>query len=108
MLASICDAATERLIQLAADDLGEPPAPFAFIAMGSQGRQEQTLVTDQDNGIIFVPPEDADPKQVGDYFLQLGKRVCDGLNQAGYPYCRGGVMASNPRWCRPCPIGSPD
>ena len=103
MLASICDAATERLIQLAVDDLGAPPTPFAFIAMGSQGRQEQTLVTDQDNGIIFLPPADADPKQAGEYFLQLGKRVCDGLNQAGYPYCRGGVMASNPRWCRSLP-----
>jgi PAS domain S-box-containing protein len=103
MLASICDAATERLIQLAVNDLGASPAPFAFIAMGSQGRQEQTLVTDQDNGIIFVPPADADSKQVSEYFLQLGQRVCDGLNQAGYPYCRGGVMASNPRWCRSLP-----
>ena len=61
MLASICDAATERLIQLAIDELGPPPAAFAFIAMGSQGRQEQTLLTDQDNGIIFAPAADADP-----------------------------------------------
>jgi PAS domain S-box-containing protein len=100
MLASICDAATERLIQLAVQELGAPPAPFAFIAMGSEGRQEQTLVTDQDNGIIFVPAAGTDPEQAGEYFLRLGKRVCDGLNQAGYPYCRGGVMASSPRWCR--------
>ena len=64
MLASICDAATERLIQLAIEELGPPPAAFAFIAMGSQGRQEQTLLTDQDNGIIFAPAADADPKQV--------------------------------------------
>jgi PAS domain S-box-containing protein len=103
LMASICDAATERLIQLAVDELGEPPAPFAFIAMGSQGRQEQTLVTDQDNGIIFAPPADSDPQHAVEYFLQLGQRVCDGLNQAGYPYCRGGVMASNPRWCRSLP-----
>jgi len=103
MLASICDAATERLIQLAVDDLGAPPAPFAFIAMGSQGRQEQTLATDQDNGIIFIPSAEADPDQVSEYFLRLGERVCDGLNQAGYTFCRGGVMASNPRWCRSLP-----
>lgn len=103
MLASICDAATERLIQLAADELGAPPAPFAFIAMGSQGRQEQTLVTDQDNGIIFASPADADSAQAGEYFLQLGRRVCDGLNQAGYTLCRGGVMAGSPRWCRSLP-----
>jgi len=100
MLASICDAITERLVQLAIEELGPPPAAFAFIAMGSQGRQEQTLVTDQDNGIIFAPSADENPGQVNDYFLRLGTRVCDGLNRAGYPLCRGQVMANNPRWCR--------
>ena len=103
MLASICDAATERLVQLAIEELGPPPAAFAFIAMGSQGRQEQTLVTDQDNGIIFAPPADADLPQVSDYFLRLGTYVCDGLALVGYPLCRGHVMANNPRWCRSLP-----
>ncbi|MDO9302987.1 MAG: DUF294 nucleotidyltransferase-like domain-containing protein, partial [Anaerolineales bacterium] len=103
MLAATCDAATERLIQLAIEELGPPPTAFAFIGMGSQGRQEQTLLTDQDNGIIFAPVADADPTQVADYFLSLGTRVCDGLNRAGYPFCRGQVMASNPRWCRSLP-----
>ena len=103
MLASICDAATERLIHLAVEELGPPPASFAFIAMGSQGRQEQTLLTDQDNGIIFTPAADADPEKVKDYFLRLGTRVSNGLDRAGYPLCRGNVMASNPRWCRSLP-----
>ncbi|MCX6077922.1 MAG: DUF294 nucleotidyltransferase-like domain-containing protein [Chloroflexi bacterium] len=103
MLASICDAATERLIQLAVDELGPPPALFAFIAMGSQGRQEQTLLTDQDNGIIFAPNANVDPELIIDYFLRLGTQVCDGLNLSGYPFCRGQVMASNPRWCRSLP-----
>lgn len=103
MLASICDAATERLVQLAIEELGPPPAAFAFIAMGSQGRQEQSLVTDQDNGIIYAPAADADAARLNDYFLRLGKRVCEGLNLAGYTFCRGAVMASNPRWCRSLP-----
>ena len=103
MLASICDAATEKLIQLALDELGPPPAAFAFIAMGSQGRQEQTLLTDQDNGIIFSAAPDLHPEEVTDYFLRLGAKVCDGLNRADYQYCRGNVMASNPRWCRSLP-----
>jgi CBS domain-containing protein len=103
MLASICDAATERLIQLATEDLGPPPTPFAFIAMGSQGRQEQTLLTDQDNGIIFASAPNADPEKVQEYFLRLGKYVCDGLHCAGYSLCHGQVMASNPRWCRSLP-----
>jgi PAS domain S-box-containing protein len=98
MLASTCDAATERLIQLAIEELGAPPTAFAFIGMGSQGRQEQTLLTDQDNGIIFAPAPNAD-----DYFLRLGALVCEGLDRAGYPLCRGQVMASNPRWCRSLP-----
>jgi len=104
MLAATCDTATERLIQLAIEELGPPPAAFAFIGMGSQGRQEQTLLTDQDNGIIFfAPAPDADPTQAADYFLRLGTRVCEGLDRAGYPLCRGQVMASNPRWCRSLP-----
>jgi len=103
MLASVCDAATERLVQLAIDELGAPPTPFALIAMGSQGRQEQTLVTDQDNGIIFTPPQASELPAVNDYFLRLGAIVCAGLDRAGYSFCRGGVMASNPRWCRSLP-----
>ncbi len=100
MLASICDAATQRLIQLAIEQLGPAPADFAFIAMGSQGRREQTLLTDQDNGIIFAASPDNDPSEVNRYFLELGKIVCDGLHRSGYSMCRGNVMASNPRWCR--------
>jgi PAS domain S-box-containing protein len=103
MLAAVCDAATTRLIQLAIDNLGPPPAPFAFIGMGSQGRQEQTLLTDQDNGIIFAPPADANADHVAAYFLQLGARVSADLHRAGYTLCRGNVMASNPRWCRALP-----
>jgi PAS domain S-box-containing protein len=103
MLASICDAATERLVELAIQELGPPPAAFAFIAMGSQGRQEQTLLTDQDNGIIFAPAINLDQKDVNTYFLRLGDLVCQGLDRAGYQLCRGQVMANNPRWCRSLP-----
>lgn len=103
MLASICDAVTRRLVELAIEEQGSPPAAFAFIGMGSQGRQEQTLLTDQDNGVIFAVPSEADLPRVTDYFLTLGERVCTGLNQAGYAFCRGSVMASNPRWCRSLP-----
>ncbi|MGD9367457.1 MAG: cache domain-containing protein, partial [Desulfobacteraceae bacterium] len=53
MNSTVCDTATSRFIELAAEELGPPPVPFTFIAMGSQGRQEQTLLTDQDNAIIY-------------------------------------------------------
>ncbi len=103
MVTSICDAATERLIQLAMDELGPAPSPFAFIAMGSQGRLEQTLLTDQDNGIIYSFPPEENTKKVSAYFQEVGIRVCKGLAEAGYPYCRGGVMANTPKWCRSLP-----
>lgn len=103
MLATTCDDATGRLIDLAIAELGPAPSTFAFIAMGSQGRQEQTLATDQDNGIIYTPVSESQAQAASDYFLKLGKYVCDGLNLAGYPYCKGQVMAMNPRWCRSLP-----
>jgi PAS domain S-box-containing protein len=103
MMSAVCDAATSRFIELAVEELGPPPVPFTFIAMGSQGRQEQTLLTDQDNAIIYqhadAPPDAGAPA----YFLSLGERVCQWLNQAGYALCDGKVMASNSNWCRSLP-----
>jgi CBS domain-containing protein len=101
LVSSVCDAATSRFVALAIEELGPPPARFAFLALGSQGRQEQTLLTDQDNAIVYARPEpgagDADPAP---YFLELGRRVCGWLNDAGYPFCRGRFMAQNPVWTR--------
>ena len=94
------DTATERLIELAVDELGPPPAAFAFIAMGSQGRGELTLLTDQDNGIIFATARGADSDGAEDYYGRLGAMVRDGLRESGYPLCGGQVMASEPKWCR--------
>jgi len=100
MLTSSLDAATERLIELSVDELGPAPVAFVFIAMGSQGRGEVTLLTDQDNGIIFASPTGGGDDQAGDYFRRLGTMVCDGLRESGYPLCGGQVMASEPKWCR--------
>ncbi|MFI5380103.1 MAG: DUF294 nucleotidyltransferase-like domain-containing protein [Tepidisphaerales bacterium] len=100
MVASVCDAATEWLVSLALAELGPAPAPFAFVALGSQGRQEQTLFTDQDNAIIYAARE-GDAASPGEYFRQLGSRVCAWLDHAGYALCRGGIMAGNPRWVQP-------
>lgn len=96
MLSCLHDASTERLIQLAIEELGPPPAPFAWIAMGSQGRQEPTLIADQDNGIIYSAKQDFSA-----YFLDLGSRVCSGLDALGYKYCDGKVMANQPPWSKP-------
>ena len=101
MIASVSDAAGERLVAIAAAELGPPPCDFAFVALGSQARHEQTLATDQDNAIVFAPGKGDDEETLRSYFTELGRRVCGWLDRAGYRTCRGDVMASNPAWCLP-------
>lgn len=98
LITDIGDAATRRLLTLAEAELGVPPVPYLWLACGSQGRQEQTGVSDQDNCLMlsddFAPEHDA-------YFAALAKYVSDGLDVAGYFYCPGDMMATNPKWRQP-------
>ena len=98
---SISDAITKRLIDLAIEKLGKPPVNFAFITLGSEGRQEQTLKTDQDNAIIFEPAGNTDLKKTQHYFLELAKIINEWLDNIGYEYCIGEIMARNEKWCQP-------
>lgn len=102
ILTGIADTATRRLIALAKAELGPAPVPFLWLACGSQGRQEQAGVGDQDNCMIL--DDGYDPSAHGDYFEVLAQRVTDGLNEAGYVYCPGQMMASNPRWRQPLSV----
>ncbi|MHC1788733.1 DUF294 nucleotidyltransferase-like domain-containing protein [Solidesulfovibrio sp.] len=101
ILVTVSEAITQKCIRLAIDRLGPPPARFEFLSMGSQGRFEQTLKTDQDNAILFEDVEPEREEAVQGYFLELGRLVCGWLDTAGYQYCEGGVMAQNPKWCQP-------
>lgn len=98
LITDIADAATRRLLKLAEAELGPPPVPYLWLACGSQGRQEQTGVSDQDNCIIL---DDAATDADRPYFEALAKRVSDGLDAAGYMHCPGDMMATNPRWLQP-------
>jgi CBS domain-containing protein len=101
------DALVVRLIRHAERDLGPPPAAFAWVAFGSEGRLEQLLVTDQVNGLVWddapgSPSEDAsgDRHRVGgkvSYFQDVASRVVEALVAAGVPRCPGGFMATT--WC---------
>ena len=77
----------------------EPPVKFSWLALGSQGRKEQLLITDQDNALVFenVPPENY--QRTKNYFLDLSKKVTSKLNFVGYEFCPAEMMASNPKWC---------
>ena len=101
LISAAADAATARFVQFAARELGEAPAPYAFMALGSQARWEQTLATDQDNALVYADPPAGREKEAAEYFQALGAKVCAWLNEAGYPYCKGAAMANNPKWCRP-------
>jgi CBS domain-containing protein len=95
LITQVTDAFTLRLIELAEAEFGPAPQPWAWLAFGSQARQEQTARTDQDNGLVTeraISPEEAP------WFEQLSRRVCDGLDRLGYVYCPGEIMALNPRW----------
>ena len=101
LVTDIADAATRRLLALAEQSLGPPPVPYLWLACGSQGRREQTGVSDQDNCLIL---DDAVTKDDMVYFDALAKFVTDGLNTAGYVYCPGEMMASTPRWRQPLSV----
>lgn len=73
---------------------GTPPCPFSWFITGSGGRLEQGLISDQDHGLVF------ERNEAKEYFLAFGEELSNGLNIAGYPYCEGNVMSSNPLWCK--------
>ncbi|AUS06427.1 DUF294 nucleotidyltransferase-like domain-containing protein [Pseudotamlana carrageenivorans] len=100
VIAQINDAVTIRAIEIALKKMPtNPPVKFCWIGLGSQGRKEQMLFTDQDNAIIFenVPVEKYEETQ--NYFLELAKLVTKSLNKIGFEYCEADMMASNPKWC---------
>lgn len=101
LITDIADTVTRRLLKLAEEKLGPPPAPYLWAACGSQGRQEQTGVSDQDNCIII--DDSVSPDDMG-YYAELARFVSDGLDAAGYFYCPGDMMATNPRWCQPLKV----
>ncbi|WP_146346902.1 DUF294 nucleotidyltransferase-like domain-containing protein [Phaeobacter marinintestinus] len=98
LITDIADTVTRRLLAMAEATLGPAPVPYLWLACGSQGRQEQTGVSDQDNCLVLH--DDVTPEQMP-YFADLAKIVSDGLDVCGYFYCPGDMMATNPRWCQP-------
>lgn len=102
IISSVADSILKRIIELTIDEIGKPPVPFSFITFGSEGREEQTLITDQDNAIIYDSNLNSG-SDTHEYFLNLGERVCNELNKVGYTFCKGNNMAKNPDWVMPLP-----
>lgn len=93
-------AILKRAVELAILDLGSPPARFAWLSIGSQGRKEQLLLTDQDSILIFEDVAPEKYREVKDYFLRLGKKTTTTLERVGYERCPNGHMGSTIPWCK--------
>ena len=91
------DLLTARLITITAAEFNIEADQFCWLALGSEGREEQTIATDQDNALILADEvSDAAMQQ----YLRFARQVNEGLDQCGFPLCKGNVMASNPNYCR--------
>jgi CBS domain-containing protein len=101
-MAAIGRSFKQRLCELAEAELGAPPVPYCFLALGSMARGEQLIVTDQDNALIL--DNSFEPKLHDDYFKALATFVSDGLARCGYSYCSGNIMASNIHWRQPLAV----
>ncbi len=100
-ISTLNDLLTQRLIELEcqAQGLDGQGMEICWLALGSEGRFEQTLNTDQDNGIIFRVPEGKSADEMRSVLLPLAERINAALDACGFPLCKGNVMASNPKWC---------
>ncbi len=99
IITTLNDLLTTRIIELELQDSPAREIEFCWLALGSEGRFEQTLNTDQDNGIVFAPGDHEDSATLRALLLPFAKRVNLALAECGFPLCGGEVMASNPKWC---------
>lgn len=102
MISVLNDQIVRKLLSLLEDEMGEPPVKYCWLLMGSEGRREQTFLTDQDNAIVYADPYSPEQRiVVEEYFAEFGKRAIQHLAKCGYPLCPSNIMANNPKWCQP-------
>jgi CBS domain-containing protein len=93
------DAVAGQALVLAARECAPPNARWCWLGLGSEGRMEQTLATDQDNALIFLLEPEDDPDNTRAAFLKFADSANRILDQCGFPLCKGNIMACNPKWC---------
>ncbi|MBO3117564.1 CBS domain-containing protein [Winogradskyella sp. DF17] len=100
IISAINDAITQKIIVSSIDEMNhKPPCKFAWLSIGSQGRQEQLLLTDQDNALVFEPVSDTLYEETKSYFLRLANKINQGLAIVGFELCPAEMMGNNPKWC---------
>lgn len=99
IITAMSDTILQKVINDTINNMATPPpAKFAFFVLGSEGRKEQTLVTDQDNAIVYEDKANEQREMVRAYFLDFAKQVSETLNYIGFSFCKGDFMAQNPKW----------
>ena len=105
LVAELNDQLVRRVLDLTAASLSaagrHPPVPYAWLVFGSEARREQTLRTDQDNGLVYADAGPGDSAAAAAYYARFADAVVAALVTVGFPPCPGNIMASNPAWCRP-------
>ncbi len=105
LVAELNDQLVRRVLDITTDGLAAAghlsTVPYAWLVFGSEARREQTLRTDQDNGLVYADPGSADAAETAAYYARFAETAVSGLVAIGFPPCPGGIMASNPTWCRP-------
>ena len=104
IVSELNDLVIRRVLVFAEAEIGAPPGAYCWLVLGSEGRREQTLRTDQDNALVYADPTPLLQDQTQSYFTTFAERVIAGLIRLGYPPCPAGSMASNPQWCQPLAV----
>lgn len=99
LISAVNDRLTARIVELTAARHRLPPVAWCWLAFGSEGRQEQTLVSDQDNGLVFHAASEQEAAALRELFLPFAREVNDNLAAASFEHCAGGIMAGNPECC---------
>ena len=99
VLSLLNDAIARRVLALLQRRFRLPPARWCWLGLGSEGRLEQTLTTDQDNGLLFSAIDDGEARHLRELLLPFAGAVNQALAECGFPLCDGEIMAGNPRWC---------
>ncbi|SIQ91544.1 DUF294 nucleotidyltransferase-like domain-containing protein [Pontibacter lucknowensis] len=98
VITTVADTIAINVIEGVIAEMGPPPAKFVFMVLGSEGRKEQTLRTDQDNAIIYEDKANEQRELVREYFLAFASTVSERLDHIGFSFCEGGFMAKNSKW----------
>jgi CBS domain-containing protein len=101
LVSAINDIITQKVIELSIVKMTvKPPVKFTWLTIGSQGRQEQLLMTDQDNALVFEDVNENNYTEVKSYFLKLSNYINNDLETVGFELCPAQMMANNPKWCK--------